>query len=81
MSEGKGIRPVAVLLALATLLAYLPVLSAAFVNYDDPSYITANPWVRQGLTLAGLGWAFTTFHFYNWLPLTWLAQRPKSTES
>lgn len=60
-------------LAAAALLTYLPLLSAGFVNYDDPSYVTANPHVRGGLSLAGLKWAFTTFYFYNWLPLTWLS--------
>ncbi|MGI8438349.1 MAG: hypothetical protein ACR2NX_15855 [Chthoniobacterales bacterium] len=31
--------------------------------------------VNGGLTLAGLRWAFTTFHAANWHPLTWMAHR------
>ena len=29
--------------------------------------------VNRGVTLAGLAWAFTTFHAGNWHPLTWIA--------
>ncbi len=29
--------------------------------------------VNRGVTLAGLGWAFTTFHVANWHPLTWIS--------
>src|SRR3989338_7471900 len=44
-----------------------------FVNYDDPSYVTENPHVREGLTLEGFFWAWTTTYSYNWHPLTWLS--------
>ncbi len=44
-----------------------------FVNYDDPSYVTHNPAVREGLSTSGLRWAFTEFHSSNWHPLTWLS--------
>ena len=29
--------------------------------------------VNRGMTLAGLAWAFTTFHAANWHPLTWIS--------
>jgi len=66
-------RLLALLLALATLVVYLPVTSHEFVTYDDEAYITGNDMVQQGLTLAGVVWAFTTFHAANWHPLTWLS--------
>jgi tetratricopeptide (TPR) repeat protein len=44
-----------------------------FVNYDDPDYVTENPMVTHGLTLKGLGWAFTHFYASNWHPLTWMS--------
>src|SRR5436305_2189825 len=44
-----------------------------FVNYDDPDYVTSNPHVQQGLTWAGVKWAFTTGFASNWHPLTWLS--------
>jgi Flp pilus assembly protein TadD len=66
-------RLIALLLALATLLAYLPVGTFQFVNYDDDDYVANNPVVKQGLTWAGIKWAFTTWHASNWHPLTWLS--------
>ncbi|MDD5138853.1 MAG: tetratricopeptide repeat protein [Verrucomicrobiales bacterium] len=66
-------RLIALLLALTTLLVYLPVGTHRFVNYDDDDYITNNPIVKQGLTFAGIKWAFVTGHASNWHPLTWLS--------
>ena len=61
------------LLALVTLLAYWPVARNGFVNYDDNEYVTENPVVQNGLTWAGVKWAFTTGHAGNWHPVTWLS--------
>ena len=66
-------RLIALLLALATLLVYLPVVQDGFVNFDDHDYVTENHPVLAGLTWAGLRWAFTSFHAANWHPLTWLS--------
>ncbi len=59
-------------LFLGALLPFLGALDHGFVNYDDYTYVTENHWVQQGLTLASLRWAFTTLHFSNWHPLTWI---------
>ena len=66
-------RLIALLLALTTLLVYLPVTHFGFLNYDDDDYVTSNHDVQNGLTWAGVKWAFTTFHASNWHPLTWLS--------
>ena len=66
-------RFIAVLLALVTLVIYLPVLHDGFVNFDDDDYVTNNRVVKNGLTPAGLHWAFTSFHSANWHPVTWLS--------
>jgi protein O-mannosyl-transferase len=66
-------RLIALLLGLATLLVFAPAGSFQFVNYDDPDYVTGNPVVQQGLTPAGIQWAFTTGWANNWHPLTWLS--------
>jgi tetratricopeptide (TPR) repeat protein len=66
-------RLVGLLLALITLLAYLPVARDGFVVYDDNDYVTENHVVQNGLTVAGVKWAFTTSHASNWHPLTWLS--------
>ena len=60
-------------LSLPVFLAFSPVLGNGFTNYDDPSYVTANNHVREGLSADGVRWAFSTFHFYNWHPLTWIS--------
>jgi tetratricopeptide (TPR) repeat protein len=64
---------VCLMLALVTLLAYLPVRHHGFVVYDDPVYVTGNRPVQAGLTWAGAKWAFTTFYSSNWHPLTWFS--------
>ena len=66
-------RLIALLLAFATLLVYLPVVHCDFVNFDDQVYVTENPHVQAGLTLSGIRWAFTSFHAANWHPLTWIS--------
>jgi Flp pilus assembly protein TadD len=52
--------------------AFLPALHNGFLTYDDPEYVTANPYVKNGLTLAGVKWAFAA-HGANWHPLTWIS--------
>ncbi|HZL80174.1 MAG TPA: glycosyltransferase family 39 protein, partial [Candidatus Limnocylindrales bacterium] len=66
-------RLIALLLAFVTLAAYLPVTQFNFLNYDDDEYVTENQVVQDGLTLAGVKWAFTTGRASNWHPLTWLS--------
>ncbi|HTB85510.1 MAG TPA: tetratricopeptide repeat protein [Candidatus Sulfotelmatobacter sp.] len=66
-------RSIALLLALATLVIYLPVTRNGFVNYDDDDYVTNNPMVKAGLTAEGIKWAFVTGHASNWHPLTWIS--------
>jgi tetratricopeptide (TPR) repeat protein len=57
-------------LCLLTLAAYLPTLRNGFVDYDDRQYVTENPQVQAGLTLANLRWALTASVAANWHPLT-----------
>ena len=62
-----------VLLFVATFALYSPALHFSFLNYDDPAYVTANPHVRNGLTVAGIQWAFGSTEAANWFPLTWIS--------
>lgn len=62
-----------VLLTLVAVAAYWPTLSAGFVDFDDPVYVTANRFVSAGLTLDSIRYAWTTFDSGNWIPLTWLS--------
>ncbi len=61
------------LLFAATLLVYTPALRNQFVNFDDDRYITENAHVRAGFNRGTLPWAFGTFEYSNWHPLTWLS--------
>ena len=60
-------------LAVVTFGIYAQVIGHRFITFDDLSYIEENPMVNRGVTLAGLAWAFTTFHAANWHPLTWIS--------
>lgn len=44
-----------------------------FVNFDDHEYVVDNPHVHGGLRPEGVSWALTTYHHFNWHPLTWLS--------
>ena len=69
----KGTLGLALLLAIATVVVYYPVNKHPFVNYDDNLYVTDNLYVRSGLQLDTVQWAFTTFDAANWHPITWLS--------
>ena len=60
-------------LFVGTLALFAQTIGFDFVRFDDRRYVTENPWVARGLTPASLWWAFTTFTFSNWHPLTWLS--------
>ena len=68
-------RLIALLLALGTLLVFLPVGRYQFVSYDDTDYVTENPFVKDGLSWTNVHWAFTAFHAGNWHPLTWISHQ------
>jgi Tfp pilus assembly protein PilF len=56
-----------------SVLPYLPALRAEFLTFDDDAYVTENRFVRQGLAVPSIRWAFTTFSEGNYHPLTWLS--------
>jgi protein O-mannosyl-transferase len=66
-------RLICLVLALLTLILYLPVRNYGYIAYDDDLYVTENRVVQAGLTWAGAKWAFTGFHASNWHPVTWLS--------
>ncbi len=63
----------AAILAVATIALYYPVSHQPFVNYDDDAYVTENAHVQSGLTWDTVKWAFTTYYYVNWHPLTWIS--------
>lgn len=61
------------LLVAATITVYWHLQHHDFISYDDPSYVTNNRTVQQGITIAGLYWAATAMELSNWHPLTWIS--------
>ncbi len=59
-------------LVLITFVVYIPSLYNGFVNWDDNTYIVNNPHICS-INPTFLKWAFTTFYYSNWHPLTWLS--------
>ncbi|MBI2525909.1 MAG: hypothetical protein HYV93_07980 [Candidatus Rokubacteria bacterium] len=61
----------ALLVALVTLIAFLPGIFGEFVGWDDDrNYLDLISW--RGLGLSQLTWMFTAFHMGHYHPLTWL---------
>jgi len=69
------LKPIYVSLSLLalTLIVYFQVHDFEFVNFDDRETIVGNTHIRDGLTLAGLAWAFTASYAANWFPITWIS--------
>jgi hypothetical protein len=59
----------AAIILVALALVYAPVRHAGFFYFDDDFYVTDNPFVRSGLTLAGLAQAFFGSRGALWMPL------------
>jgi len=60
-------------LFLGTALLFGRAIPHAFLDYDDPDYVTQNAHVQAGPTPASLRWALTTGAAANWHPLTWVS--------
>jgi Flp pilus assembly protein TadD len=77
-TERKATFPLAALwaslgLVVAVGIAYWPTHAFGFVRFDDPTYVTENPHIVNGVTWSGIQWAFTSGYGANWHPLTWLS--------
>ena len=63
------------LLLVTVAVLYAQSATQSFIDYDTSTYLTGNPHVLSGLSLANLRWAFTNFEAANWHPLTWLSHQ------
>ena len=64
-------RVLALLIALVTIVAFLPTLHNGFVSWDDPKNFVDNPHYR-GLGPAQLRWMITARHMGHYIPLSWI---------
>lgn len=71
----RSMRAAIALLVVAVVAIYGQVAGFAFLNWDDPTYVTENYDVLAGLSWEGLLWAFNSTAFSNWHPLTWLSHQ------
>jgi tetratricopeptide (TPR) repeat protein len=60
---------IGVALVLAIVLIYASVRQAEFFYLDDDFYVTANPFVRDGLTIAGLRRVLFGSYGAHWMPI------------
>ncbi len=61
------------LLAVATIALYSPVIGYPFLVFDDHDYVTANFHIHRGLAWSTIKWAFKSTAAANWHPFTWLS--------
>jgi tetratricopeptide (TPR) repeat protein len=59
------------LVALITVVVFLPTLHNEFLDWDDPVNLVNNADYR-GLGWSNLCWMLTTKHMGHWIPLTWI---------
>jgi tetratricopeptide (TPR) repeat protein len=59
-------------LALATAIAYGRVGGFEFTSYDDPDFVTNNPYTQAGLTARTIAWTCHSEVARNWHPVTML---------
>jgi tetratricopeptide (TPR) repeat protein len=71
-SDLHGALACAVLL-FGTFLVFHRALQNGFLDLDDPDYVTQNAHVKNGVTLAGIKWAFVSGASANWHPVTWIS--------
>lgn len=65
-----------VALVIIVIAAFSASVKFGFINYDDPHYITENPNVNTGVSLANIKWALTSTGNTNlWSPLTFASHQ------
>ena len=76
-AAGRGPRVwISVALVAGVVAIYCQTLAFEFVSYDDDQYVTENPTVREGLSWAGVAYAFSNGGYQEGHPahpLTWLS--------
>ena len=71
--RGRDVFGICALLVILVFIVFGKTVGYGFVNYDDDGYVYENPIVSRGLSLKGVGSAFTHVQPANWHPLTTLS--------
>jgi len=72
LSDKKTALLLSAVLAVVTIVVYIPAMNHSFIVLDDREYVTANPHIHT-LGWETVKWAFTATAAANWHPLTWLS--------
>jgi Flp pilus assembly protein TadD len=64
---------ISIVLVVIVAAVYMQVGSHQFLNLDDDAYVTNNPHVTSGMSVNNIVWAFSTFDYIYWQPVTWLS--------
>lgn len=72
MNDTRRTAILCLILALGTLMLYLPTVKHGLINLDDQLYL-GNKHVLDGFDVQDIPWAFTNFDAANWHPLTWIS--------
>jgi tetratricopeptide (TPR) repeat protein len=70
-SHSRVLSPLLIVFTILTV--FWQVSGFDFINFDDPDYVSENPFVIAGLTRASVTWAFSNTVTGHWHPLTWLS--------
>ena len=60
-------------LIVTSFIAFGRIIGNDFINFDDNVYMTNNNYIKSGINLESIKWAFTSSYASNWHPLTWLS--------
>ena len=75
----KRSAPIAVFLAVLTVILFARSLHYQFLNYDDDLYVYNNIAVTHGLSVPTIKYAITKGDNGTWAPLTWLSYESDTT--
>jgi protein O-mannosyl-transferase len=73
MLTKKHILLIYLLLTAVSITAFWQLNHCDFINYDDPTYVTENIHIRNGVTTEAIRWVCTAGYAANWHPLTWMS--------
>lgn len=61
------------IIAVGLVFAYWGIQNHQFLNFDDNMYVQTNDFIRNGISLENIKWAFSFNGEAYWHPLTWLS--------